>query len=200
MLRVVAEQPAKRGSDVYLTIDTDIQRKAEESIGTEKPGSIVVMDPRDNAILALATFPRFDPNKFVTGMTDAEWLKLSTDPRYPMLNRPAIASYPTGSIFKVIPYTAAIERLGYGAYQMTPCPGFWTIPNSNIVLRDLHPEGHGTIPFPETLTQSCNVPFYQIAYNLNQQDPSFFPQWAKLWGLGQPPGTIGLLETGGGRA
>jgi penicillin-binding protein 2 len=197
VLRVIAEQPAKRGNDVYLTLDIDIQKKAEQSIGTDKPGSIVVMDPGDNAILALATYPRFDPNKFVTGMTDEEWTKLSTDPRYPMLNRPATASYATGSIFKIIPFTAAIERLGYGPYQMTPCPGSYTIPNSSVVLHDLLPQGHGILPFPETLTQSCNVPFYDIGYKLNQSDPSFLPQWTRLWGLGQLPGTVGLAETAG---
>ena len=114
-----------------------------------------------------------------------------------MLDRPAVGAYATGSIFKIIPYTAAIEKLGYGAYQMTPCPGAWTIPNSNITLHDLLPQGHGTLPFPETLTQSCNVPFYQIGYNLNQVDPNFLPSWARLFGLGQTPGTIGLVETAG---
>lgn len=197
VLRVIAEQPAKRGNDVYLTIDIDIQRKAEQALGSDLPGSIVVMDPRDNSILALATYPRVDPNKFAAGISDADWQKIAKDNRSPMLDRPALGAYPTGSIFKLIPYTAAIEKLGYDPYQMTPCPGAWTIPNSNIVLHDLLPQGHGTLPFPETLTQSCNVPFYQIGYKLNQVDPNFLPSWARLFGLGQTPGTIGLVETAG---
>ena len=197
VLRVIAEQPAKRGNDVYLTIDIDIQRKAEEALGTDKPGSIVVMDPSDNSILALATYPRVDPNMFAAGISSADWQKIVNDPRFPMMDRPAMGAYPTGSIFKLIPYTAAIEKLGYNPYQMTPCPGSWTIPNSTMVLHDLLPQGHGTLPFPQTLTQSCNVPFYQIGYKLNQVDPNLLPNWARLYGIGQAPGTIGLVETAG---
>jgi len=200
VVKVIAEQPVKRGADIHLTIDVDVQRKAEQTLSEAKdnlPGSVVVLDPRDNAILALATYPRFDPNKFVQGMTDAEWEKLSTDPRYPMLDRPAVAAYATGSIFKVIPYSAAVEKLGYKTDAMIPCPGAWTIPGSNIVVRDLHPEGHGTLPFPETLSESCNVPFFKIGYELNSVDPNLFPSWIRLWGLGQKPGTVGLEEAAG---
>lgn len=200
VVKIIAEQEVKRGADVRLTIDIDVQRKAEQIMDNAKeklPGSIVVMDPRDNSILALATYPRFDPNKFVQGMTDVEWEKLSTNPQYPLLNRPAMAAYATGSIFKVIPYAAAMEKLGYQANQPTPCPGAWTIPNTTWIVRDLHPEGHGTLPFPETLSESCNVPFYKIGYELNAIDPNLFPSWIRLWGLGQKTGTVGLEETPG---
>lgn len=201
VVKVIAEQPVKRGADVYLTIDIDIQKTAEEDLtlkGADKlPGSIVIMDPRDNAILAMASFPRYDPNKFVTGMTQAEWDSIINNNQRPLLDRPAMAAYPTGSIFKVIPYTAAVEKLGYGPFAPTDCPGSYKIPGTNVTLNDLHPEGHGTLPFPQTLTESCNVPYYDIAYKLNQIDPYFLPNWARQHGLGQKTGTIGLDETSG---
>ena len=196
VVKIIAEQPVKRGLDVHLTIDIDVQRKAEQVLG-DKPGSIVVLDPRDNSILAMASFPRFDPSAFVRGMTEAEWEKISTDARHPLLNRPALSAYPTGSIIKVVTFSAAMEKLGYRADRPTPCPGTWTIPGTNIVLRDWKPEGHGVLPWPQTLTESCNAPFYEIGYILNSQDPSILPSWARLFGLGQKPGTIGLDESAG---
>lgn len=197
VVKIIAEQPARRGFDVHLTIDIDIQRKAEQALGDKLPGSIVVMDPRDNALLALASFPRFDPNMFVRGMTDAEWNAVSSDTRHPLLNRPAIAAYATGSVFKIVTYSGAIERMSYGPYTPTDCPGAWTIPSTNIIVRDLHPEGHGVLPFPETLSESCNVPFYKFGFQMNGVDPNMLPSWTKLWGYGEPTGTVGLIEAPG---
>ena len=197
VVKIIAEQPARRGFDVHLTIDIDIQRKAEQALGDKLPGSVVVMDPRDNSILALASFPRFDPNLFVQGMTDAEWGKIASDARHPLINRPSLAAYATGSIFKIITYSGAIEKLNYGPNTPTDCPGAWTIPSTNIIVRDLHPEGHGVLPFPETLSESCNVPFYRFGFQMNGVDPNMLPSWTKSWGLGSPTGTVGLLEAPG---
>ena len=196
LVKVVAEKPVKRGNDVYVSIDIDIQRKAEQVLGTQA-GSIVVLDPRDNSILAMATSPRFDPNKFVTGYSDAEWDKILKDEKHPLLNRPVMSAYATGSIFKVITFTAAMEKLGYKADTQVNCAGQWQIPGTSIFLKDWKPEGHGILPFTQAITESCNAPFYDIGYKLNAMDPMILPSWARNFGLGEKTGVVGVQEVAG---
>ena len=196
LVKVVAEQQVKRGNDVYLSIDIDVQRMAEQVLA-DKPGSIVVLDPRDNSVLALATSPRFDPNKFVAGYSEADWDAVMKDAKHPLLNRPVMSAYATGSIFKVITFSAAMEKLGYKADTQVACPGLWQIPGTNISLRDWKPEGHGVLPFTQALTESCNGPFYDIGFKLNAVDPLALPAWTRNFGLGQKTGIVGVPESPG---
>ncbi|HEV8575066.1 MAG TPA: NTF2-like N-terminal transpeptidase domain-containing protein, partial [Dehalococcoidia bacterium] len=105
----IAEKESVPGRDVHLTIDIAVQKKAEGELG-ERVGSIVVMDPRDNSVLALATFPRFDPSVFYRGLSAEEFAALNGDARLPFLNRPLLATYPTGSVFKVVTLAAGVEK------------------------------------------------------------------------------------------
>ena len=91
--RIIAEKAAKPGKDIYLSIDVNLQRAAETLLG-ERVGSVVVMDPRDNSVLALASYPRFDPNAFIRGLTVKEFNDLIDDERKPFLHRPLLATYP----------------------------------------------------------------------------------------------------------
>jgi cell division protein FtsI/penicillin-binding protein 2 len=67
----IAEKATEPGQDIYLALDIEVQKKAEAELG-ERVGSLLVMDPRDNSVLAMASFPRFDPNAFIRGLTQAE--------------------------------------------------------------------------------------------------------------------------------
>ena len=124
VLRVIAEQPAKRGNDVYLTIDVDIQQRRNRHSATDKPGSIVVMDPRDNTILALATYPRVDPNEFAGGHLRrrvAEDLE-----RQPIPNAGQAGARLVPHRFDLQDHSRTPRRSrswATDAYQMTPCPG-----------------------------------------------------------------------------
>jgi cell division protein FtsI/penicillin-binding protein 2 len=105
----IAEKATEPGQDISLAIDIEIQKRAEAELG-EKVGSVVVMDPRDNSVLALASFPRFDPNAFIRGLTGNEANSLFNDPRQPFLNRALLAEYPPGSTFKVVTAAAGLEK------------------------------------------------------------------------------------------
>ncbi|HLH72191.1 MAG TPA: NTF2-like N-terminal transpeptidase domain-containing protein, partial [Chloroflexota bacterium] len=105
VVRSIAQRDAVPGDDVVLSIDLDIQKEAEQVLG-KLDGSVIVMNPQDNSVLAMASYPNFDPNKFVTGFTPQEWQAMNSSPDKPFLNRPTEAAYPTGSIFKVITATA----------------------------------------------------------------------------------------------
>ncbi|MCL5962691.1 MAG: penicillin-binding protein 2 [Chloroflexi bacterium] len=195
-VRTVAERKAKPGGTVRLTIDIDVQRKAEEALG-DKAGSIVVIDPRDHSILALASHPAFDPGSFILGLSDEDWKKLSEDKRLPFQNRPVLSAYPTGSVFKVVTMAAGLEKGGFRPDSQFDSPGQWTLPGTNQVFRDWIPQGHGRLSLMDGLAQSANPVFYEIGYKLNSIDSNLLPSYAKEFGFGAPTGLVGLPENAG---
>ncbi|HUE76186.1 MAG TPA: penicillin-binding protein 2 [Chloroflexota bacterium] len=196
VVRTIAERQAETGGSVQLTIDIDAQKKAEDALG-EKTGSVVLLDPRDNNVLALASFPRFDPNLFVLGISDADWKRLSTDARNPFQNRPTLSAYPTGSIFKVITMVAGIERGGYTPASQFECKGSWAVLDPRRPFGDWKPQGHGRLDLSEGLVQSCNIVFYEIGHSLDKVDPNILPEYARQFGLGEVTGINGLQENSG---
>jgi penicillin-binding protein 2 len=195
-VRIIAERAVKNGSNIQLTLDVNIQRRAEEILG-DKPGSIVILDPRDNAVIAMATTPRFDPNGFVTGLSPEEWKKLQDDPRNPFQFRPTMSAYATGSIFKVITMAAVMERGGFRANQPFNCGGSWSLPGSRIVFGDWVKTGHGALDLTQGLTESCDIVFYESGRKLDLTDPKLLPEWAAMFGLGEPTGIVGVNEIAG---
>ncbi len=196
VVRTVAERKGKPGANIQLTIDIDVQRKAEEALG-DKVGSMVVMDPRDHSVLALVSHPAYDPNAFILGLSQTDWQKLSDDKRLPFQNRPTLSTYPTGSIFKVITMAAGLEKGGFRPESEFNSTGTWTLPGTNQVFRDWVPGGQGHLNLIDGLAQSCNTVFYEIGYKLNTIDPNLLPSFAKDFGLGQPTGIVGLPEATG---
>ncbi len=102
--------PAQNGYDVRLTIDFDLQKRTEEVLklvlySENTAGAVVVMNPKTGAVDAIASYPSYDLNLFVNGISAADWKKLSTQANAPLFNRLTQGRYPPGSIFK--PFTAA---------------------------------------------------------------------------------------------
>jgi len=79
-----------------------VQKTAETALG-DRVGSIVAMDPQDNSVLALASYPRFNPNDFIAGLSQEQVNSLYNDPRQPFLHRPLLAEYPPGSTSRSSP-------------------------------------------------------------------------------------------------
>lgn len=103
---------AQAGDNVVLTIDLAIQRAAEHALARLGPatrGAVVVLDPRDGDVLALASSPTYDPNVFVRGLTQADWDQLNHEKLRPQINRATQAAYPPGSIFKMVTGLACLE-------------------------------------------------------------------------------------------
>ncbi|MBI2942192.1 MAG: penicillin-binding protein 2 [Chloroflexi bacterium] len=197
VVKIIKDNPARQGRNLYLSIDLEAQKKAEQVLG-DKTGSIVVLDPRDNSVLAMASFPRYDPNRFVLGFSPAEWKQLTEDKRHPFQNRPVGSAYPTGSIFKVITMAAGIERGGFQPDSPFDCNGIWYGLGPGIPFRDWKPEGHGRVTLQRGITTSCNIVFYEIGKKLQSIDPRILPEYARRFGLGRPTGLIGQDEESGG--
>ncbi len=194
-VRVIGERRAQPGRPVQLTIDVDIQQEAEKALG-EKTGSIVVLDPRDNSVLALASRPAFDPNAFILGISAADWQKLAGDPRHPFQNRATLSAYPTGSIFKVITMAAGLEKGGFTPQSEFQCNGRWTgLPG--LEMGDWRPEGHGRLDLEQGLVESCDIVFYELGKTLDSLGETLLPDFARQFGLGEPTGLVGLPEAAG---
>ncbi len=185
----LAKRDAVPARSIYLTLDYDYQRKVEDLLG-ERKGSVVVINVNDGRVLALATWPRFDPNHFAEGIDAQVWGELSSNPDRPLLNRPLQGQYPTGSAFKVISMGTIMERGGVPATKVFNCPGSWDKLGWPMTcwLRS----GHGNITLQDAITGSCNVTFYQVGYDLSYIDMDALPSYAKSFGLGAVTG-IGKL-------
>ena len=183
--------PPVSGENVTLTLDLALQAEAEAALGS-RPGSVIVIDPRDGAIRALATYPRYDPGAFASGGAAA----ILNDPGQPLLNRPLQGLYPPGSIFKVVTMSAALERGAFTPDSEFVCTGRWTgLPG---VQQDCWLKtGHGRLNLVSGLTQSCDVVFYELGKRLDEIDQDYLPGFAARCGLGAAPKVLPGHEQAG---
>ena len=194
--RTIAEKPAQAGKDVILTLDIDIQKATESSLG-ERVGSIVVMDPRDNGVLALASYPRFNPQSLTDGLSNEEYNKLANDDRLPFLHRPLLATYPPGSTFKPITMAAGLEKGGVSAGETFPCVPVWEGLGEDFPKNNWQKVNRGYLTPAQGLMASCNPVFYEIALRLDLIDPEILPEFARGFGFGEFTGINGLDEAPG---
>jgi penicillin-binding protein 2 len=191
VLSELGSAPSAAGSSVYLTLDSRFQATTEYLLG-ERKGAIVVMDPNNGKIFALATYPRFNPME-LTSSTDATvWSRLSSHPDFPLLSRATQGTYPPGSIFKIVSITAALESLGLDPATTFTCTGKWAGLGPQFVKECWLKRGHGPISLIDGLTQSCNVVFYEVGLALQRANPDYLPEWARMFGLGAPTNIAGI--------
>ncbi len=177
--------PPRAGETVRLTLDLDLQREVEAALG-DRAGSVIVLDPQDGSIRALATAPRYDPNAFVSG---GDVSAILTDPAQPLINRPAQGLYPPGSIFKAVTMAAGLERGAFRPESEFTCTGRWTgLPGLSFDcwLRT----GHGRLNLVAGLTQSCNSVFYEVGKRLDEIGANSLPLFAAQCGFGSVTGAI----------
>jgi penicillin-binding protein 2 len=191
----IAEKTAVAGKDVYLCLDLAVQKKAEEQLG-ERVGSIVALDPRDNCLLAMASFPRFDPNAFYRGLTQAEADSLFNDENQPFLHRPLLAEYPPGSTFKVVTLAAGLERGGVSPSDRFHCRPVWDELGEDFEQHNWQSVDRGFLTPSEGLMASCNPVFFDLAKILDETDEDILPEVARAFGFGSITGT-GLDEAPG---
>jgi penicillin-binding protein 2 len=107
-----------------------------------------------------------------------------------LLNRAVQAALPTGSVFKVVTLSAALEH-GVKPTDIFTCPGYYQVPGESKPRIDDKPDGHGSLTAPAALPPSCDVVFWKIGVMLYQQDPTILPDTARAFGLGSPTGIVG---------
>ncbi|WP_319417469.1 penicillin-binding protein 2 [Marispirochaeta aestuarii] len=147
------------GNNLVLTIDRRIQKLVEEALGP-RVGSVVVLKPSTGEILAMVSYPWFNPNMFGTERDPSEYRKTSLDPRFPFLNRAIQASYAPASAFKTVMTTAILEEKVFPPEQKIDCPGYLRI--GNRVFNCHKKTGHGPLDLKGGLAESCNVYFWTV--------------------------------------
>jgi penicillin-binding protein 2 len=197
----LASVPVKQSQNVYTTLDIDLQAIVEKALSARtRLGAAVVMDITNGNILAMASAPTWDPNRLSQRMTPAEFRALINDPGAPLVNRATQGAFPPGSVFKIVAFSAAVEKGLYSPNSTFNCPGYWDGLGQNYRkvcwIYPITGKGHGTISLSNALVQSCNVTFYQVGYKLYQTDPNLLPNFARAFGLGQATG-IELAESPG---
>jgi penicillin-binding protein 2 len=176
---VLGTQDPVPGNDLVLAIDGEIQRLAEDTLseaveqarsiptltGLLKAtgGAVVVLDPNDGHVLAMASYPAYDPRLFLDGLTRQEFHRLKIPAsNFPLSNRAIAGQYPPGSTFKPFVAAAALK----GGYATTsgfyPCPAEFAVEGdtSGTVFRNWKESDSGVISFGESLIQSCDTVFY----------------------------------------
>lgn len=192
----LAEKTPTPAANLTLNLDLKIQKAAEDALAG-RVGSIVVLDPNNGAVLALANFPTYDPNAFITGLTNDQFKALNDDPHHPFQNRAVNGLLPVGSTFKVVTAAAAMEKGGMNMQTRYTCTGRWTGLGEQFAKDCYVKTGHGNITMSQALVVSCDVFFYEMGKRLDEMNESFLPDMAKGFGFGSDPGMIGLNATNG---
>jgi penicillin-binding protein 2 len=172
--------PPEPGYNVVTTLDLRLQQLAEKALEAKaKRGAIVIMDPNNGDILALASWPTYDPNLFVPSIS-AEQLKiLQNDPDIPLLPRAYRSSYPPGSTFKIAVGIAALESQAVhpdDRYECVP-----SIQIGNVTFHNWKKANRGALNFVQALTESCDTWFYQVGIRTGAQP---IIDWALQLGFG----------------
>ncbi|WP_309092383.1 penicillin-binding protein 2 [Phenylobacterium sp.] len=170
--------PAVPGKEVQLTLDVDIQNRALEVFGGESGGA-VMMDCRTGDILCMMSAPSFDANRFVRGLTGAEYRALANYERKPLLDKCLSGTYPPGSTFKTITALAALQA-GIDPDLTVSCGGGMFF--GGRYFRCHKKGGHGPQNMRDAIKNSCDVYFYSVAHRIG---PDRIAAVAREFGFGQ---------------
>jgi penicillin-binding protein 2 len=210
ILRTIGARDAKPGNDVVLALDIEAQQVAEAALeagikrargvvhaGTKKrfkapAGATVVLDPNTGEVIAMASYPEFDPRRFVGGVDDAYYAMLN-DPKNerPLLNRATQAAYPPGSTYKPIIALAALASKTGTPRGQYPCRTEFEF--GDRIFRNWQPRS-GTITIAQSLIESCDTVYYNFARTwwLRERAQAqagkdvyeIMQDWARRFGLG----------------
>ncbi|PLV56719.1 penicillin-binding transpeptidase domain-containing protein [Thermotoga sp. SG1] len=166
----VMKSPPKPGEDITLTIDSRIQKVAEKSMEeVGKPGAVILSSVKTGEILALASFPEYNPQDFYEGFTKREWERLLRESPSPLINRMISSTYNPGSAIKIL-WTLAALLSGIDPNEKINCHGVFEYRNSKgevvAKYRDWKKEGHGPTDLAKAIRVSCNIYFYQLGLKL----------------------------------
>lgn len=208
ILRVLDETPPVSGTDLRLTIDNDAQRVAEDSLaqalGKVKgsydkssgrhfgapAGSAVVIDPNDGSVVALASYPTYDPAQFINGISKQTFAEMQ-DPKnhYPLNNRAIQGLYAPGSTFKMITATASLQQ-GLTTPQTTLVDN-GKIQIGNREFKNASEKALGPVDLVHALAYSSDVYFYKIGADFWYGKSKFgeaIQDEAKRFGFGKKTG------------
>lgn len=146
------------GGDLLLALDAGIQESAEAAI-EDIDGAVVLLDPVNGDVLAMASSPAFDPNEFTPVLRPEVWRGILENPGKPMLNRACMGKYPPGSTFKPVVALAALQKGAITPGTVFNCAGSYSIGGRDFACYMGH--AHGGVSLRRGIEVSCNVFFYQ---------------------------------------
>ncbi|MBL4243742.1 penicillin-binding protein 2 [Vibrio fluvialis] len=185
VIRTLKYIPPTPGKDIVLNLDIKLQLYVH-SLFNGRRGSAVVLDPKDNGVLAMVSSPSYDPNAFVHGISGKEYSELLNDKDRPLVNRTTLGIYPPGSTVKPFIAVSALEEGVITPNTTRNDPGYWRIPNSKTrPFRDWLRWGHGKVDIIKALEESVDTFFYQIAYDMGIDRLS---DWMMKFGFGDYTG------------
>ncbi len=192
---------AEAGSDVVLTIDADLQRKTEEALAkniedmqnsrngltgatTANQGSAVVVNIKTGEVLAMASYPNYNPTLFIDGISTENWNNYLSDTRHPLVNKAIGDKSAPGSTYKMVTAIAGLESNAINLKTKINDVGRYTF------FRDYQPycwntRGHGWLNVTQAVERSCNYFFYETGRLTGINE---LTRVAKAFGLGQKTG------------
>lgn len=206
---IVDEVSYTAGNDIYVTIDIDLQKVVEELLSSSilairetkvskseeffkaPGGAIVVLSAQTGEILAMASYPTYDPSVFTGGISVSDWNYLN-DPanQYPLNNR-AVMSFASGSVFKVVTAYAGLceEVITENSYES--CGGVWYGLGKDYPKYCASKGGHGSLSIVNAIKYSCDIYFYNVGYKLymkNNNVDELLQKYASTFGFGNKTG------------
>ena len=207
----VVEKEAVAGSNVVLTIDSQLQKIAEEALKDNiekiknggfgksydaKGGSCVVMNVKTGEVLAMASYPDYNPQSFADGISNEEWKSYNENKSYPLLNKCIQSAYEPGSIFKMVTAMAGLESGNISLTEKINDTGVYKKYGAEWkcwYYTDYH-RGHGYLNVIGAIEKSCNFFFYETA---DRMGIDTLDKYATYFGLGRKTGIELPSETAG---
>ena len=194
VLRVLQQEKPTPGIDLTLHIDAVLQKNIIELMG-DRRGSVVALDPKTGGVLAMVSTPTYDANPFVTGISTENYAKLRDSIDLPLFNRSLQGQYPPGSTIKPIIGLAGLHYRVVSASSNVADPGWYQLPNDDRLYRDWKKGGHADfINLHDSIAQSCDVYFYDLAYKIGVDRIHDF---SAHFGLGERTGIDSTNERSG---
>ncbi|GHV18276.1 penicillin-binding protein 2 [Spirochaetia bacterium] len=155
----IRESP-EMGKNLVLTIDKSIQALAEKALGN-RMGAVVVMRPSNGEILAMVSYPWYDPNLFNRADMGNEYQALINNPNNPFLNRAIQSSYPPASTFKIIMTSGILQENAFNPESRVDCQGELTY-GGRLFHCHVHKPGHGRLNLHQAMAQSCDIYYWTV--------------------------------------
>ncbi len=202
----IQEREPKQARSIYTTIQREFQTAVEQTLAAAintlpgvRAGSVVALDVNNGQVLAIASYPTYNPAIFDTVRPESavELEAVLSDTSQPLVNRATQGAYPAGSTFKIVTMAAGLNSGLYAPNSLYTSTGTWNGLGDELIKRDWREGGHGTVTLVQALIVSCNSCFYDVGFNVDASDTTFFPNTAKQFGLGQPTGIVGVAESPG---
>lgn len=203
----IARKDSQPAQSIYTTLDRNLQTMVQDIIQEAYSAgeltwaqpqvvggaAVVVLDVNTGAVLAMYSYPYFDPNVLNPNnshplYTNTYLQELIDNPLKPYFNRATQGEYPGGSVFKVVTMSTALGSDLFEPSTPYTCTGVWTGLGADTPRYDWLEGGHGPITLAQALTGSCNPYFYQVGLKTGQQDFNLIPSYARQYGFGSKMG------------